>query len=97
MKFFSSPVIDFDINPKHPWVSVSASENPESDFSGGGILQTFKPLDLLCMDPKDAEDLIASMEAVNGEEEDRKGSLAVEKLDEVIDGSMVLEDDQELN
>lgn len=42
-----SPIIDFDDTAIHPWVMISSSENAENNYSGGGILQLWKPLDIL--------------------------------------------------
>jgi hypothetical protein len=48
------PVIDFDCNSMQPWQIASISENQEHEYSGGGLLQIFKPLDLLCMGKREA-------------------------------------------
>ena len=54
-----SPIIDFDWNHKVDWSISAISENQENDYSSGGILQIFKPLDVFCLSEQEAIQKIA--------------------------------------
>lgn len=49
-----SSIIDFDWNYVFDWSIASISENQENDYSSGGILQIFKPLDIFCLSEEEA-------------------------------------------
>ena len=51
----NSSIIDFDECSTNPWNFLTVSENPETNFSGGGIVQMWKPLDILLKPEMEAE------------------------------------------
>jgi len=53
-KLFRNGITDFDWNPYNPWSMLSASDDCHEHSSGGGSLQTFRPLDVLCLPEEEA-------------------------------------------
>jgi len=52
---FRAGITDFDWNPYNPWSMLSGSDDCHELSSGGGSLQAFRPLDILCSSEEDAQ------------------------------------------